>query len=60
MRERNGEHKPATKVVVPHAEYQSADERRAMGKTLREATSRAAHGGWKAPKDRRDPIEILQ
>ncbi len=59
MRERNGEHKPATKVVVPHAEYQSADERRAMGKTLREATSRAAHGGWKAPKDRRDPIEIL-
>src|SRR5208283_3606886 len=39
--------------------YVSADERRAEGKALRDATPRAAHGGWKPPKDRRDPIELL-
>ena len=27
---------------------------------LRDATPRAAHGGWKPPKDRRDPIELLR
>ena len=26
---------------------------------MRDATPRAAHGGWKPPKDRRDPIELL-
>ena len=30
------------------------------GKALRDATPRAAHGGWKPPKDRRDPIELLR
>ena len=40
--------------------YLSADERRAAGKALRDATPRAAHGGWKPPKDRRDPIALLQ
>ncbi len=40
-------------------EYHSADERRAAGKALRDGVSRSAHGGWKAPKDRRDPIDIL-
>src|SRR5271165_616992 len=39
--------------------YISADERRAAGKALRDATPRAAHGGWKPPEDRRDPIELL-
>src|SRR5271157_2558728 len=39
--------------------YISADERRAAGKALRDAAPRAAHGGWKPPKDRRDPIELL-
>src|SRR5271165_5654408 len=39
--------------------YVSADQRRAAGKALRDATPRAAHGGWKPPEDRRDPIELL-
>ena len=26
---------------------------------MRDATPRAAHGGWKPPKDRRDPIDLL-
>jgi len=39
--------------------YLSADERRAEGKALRDAVPRASHGGWKPPKDRHDPIELL-
>ena len=46
--------------VVPFdGQYLSADERRAEGKALRDAVPRASHGGWKLPKDRRDPIELL-
>ena len=45
-------------VGSPHG-YISPDERRAAGKALRDATPRAAHGGWKAHKDRRDTIELL-
>jgi uncharacterized protein (DUF2252 family) len=35
------------------------EERRAKGKALRDAVPREAHGTWKAPKDRRDPIDLL-
>jgi len=34
-------------------------ERRAHGKTLREAVPREMHAGWKPPSDRRDALEIL-
>ena len=37
-----------------------ADERRAAGKALRDEVSRSAHAHWKAPKDRRDIVEILE
>ena len=37
----------------------SPQERRAQGSALREAVPREAHGGWKAPRKRRDPIEVL-
>ncbi len=37
----------------------SPQERRAQGSTLRDAVSREAQGGWKPPKKRRDPIEVL-
>jgi len=37
----------------------AASERRAQGKTLREAVPRTSHAGWKAPEDRRDPIDLL-
>jgi uncharacterized protein (DUF2252 family) len=42
------------------APAQAPEERRAQGKALREAVPREAHGGWKAPKDRRDPIDLLK
>jgi uncharacterized protein (DUF2252 family) len=44
-----------------HAEdqYRTASERRAEGKVLREDVPREAHGGWKPPKDRRNPVELL-
>ena len=46
-------------IIRLHGEYLSADERRTTGKALRESVPRASHGGWDAPKDRRDPIDIL-
>ena len=56
MRKTNAKHDPARDTP---GLYISADERRAAGKALRDATPRAAHGGWRPPKDRRDPIELL-
>ena len=40
-------------------QYRSVDERRAEGKTLREAAPREEQGQWKQRKDRRDPIDLL-
>ena len=40
-------------------QYVPADERRVQGKALREAVPREAHGRWKAPKDRRDIVDLL-
>ena len=37
----------------------SPDQRRAKGKALRERAPREKHGGWKAPKNRQDPVDIL-
>ena len=39
--------------------YTSVEERRAKGKALRDKVPRASHAGWRAPKGRRDPIELL-
>ena len=38
---------------------QSPDERRAKGKALRDKVPREKQGGWNAPKNRRDPIDLL-
>lgn len=35
------------------------DERREQGKALRDGVPREAHGHWRAPRDRRDVIDIL-
>ncbi|HKN02020.1 MAG TPA: DUF2252 family protein [Candidatus Binataceae bacterium] len=45
-----------------HAEdqYRTASERRAEGKALRENVPRETHAGWKPPKDRRDPVDLLR
>ncbi|WP_232823496.1 DUF2252 domain-containing protein [Dyella sp. C9] len=37
----------------------SPELRQAMAKGIREQCSRKSLGGWKAPKDRRDPVDIL-
>jgi uncharacterized protein (DUF2252 family) len=37
----------------------SPDERRQAGVALRRDVPRSAHGGWAAPSDRVDPVEIL-
>ncbi len=53
--------KPTAISSRSHAEdqYRTASERRAEGKALRENVPREAHAGWKPPKDRRDPVELL-
>ncbi|RLJ65223.1 DUF2252 domain-containing protein [Sulfurisoma sediminicola] len=53
---------PQKKNNVPRpreAKVLSADERRAQGKALRDAVPRETQGGWKPPRKRRDPVEIL-
>src|SRR5262245_22547675 len=45
--------------LPPQTHTLSVKERVAHGRTLRERLARKHHGGWKAPADRRDPIEIL-
>ena len=39
--------------------YLQADERRANGKALRDIVPRDSRGLWRAPKDRRSPIDVL-
>ncbi|HTR62315.1 MAG TPA: DUF2252 domain-containing protein [Candidatus Binataceae bacterium] len=47
-------------AMAPRNEtYLSPDERRAQGKALRDKVPREDQGGWKAAKNRRDPIELL-
>jgi uncharacterized protein (DUF2252 family) len=45
----------ATQSAPP---YLSTAERRAKGRALRDAVPRRAQAGWKAPKGRRDPVDI--
>src|SRR6516225_9442783 len=35
-------------------------ERMAEGRKRRRHVPRSSHGGWKVPRDRRDPIDILE
>ena len=45
--------RPAKRRIVLQA------ERRAEGKRLRDAVPRAEHSGWKPPKERPDPVEVV-
>src|ERR1700735_5445464 len=60
MRKANAKKEPSRDASVAPAAYISADERRAAGKALRDPTPRAAHGGWRSPEGRRDPVELLR
>ena len=55
---RSDKSKPAP-GAHPVEDSASADERRAQGKALREVAPRVSQAGWKPPKSRRDPIELL-
>ncbi len=41
------------------APYRSQAERRGEGKALRDTVPRAEHSGWKPPKDRPDPVDMV-
>jgi len=50
----------STSLLSPtEDQYRTASERRAEGKALREGVPREEHGGWKPPKSRRHPVELL-
>ena len=46
----------AASSAVP---YRSPAERRAAGKRLRDTVPRAEQSGWKPPRERRDPVELV-
>jgi len=39
--------------------YETVEQRRAKGAALRDTVPRQSHSGWKPPKNRRDPVELL-
>ncbi|HEY5261667.1 MAG TPA: DUF2252 domain-containing protein [Solirubrobacteraceae bacterium] len=41
-------------------EPESVGEREAKGKAARQRTPRSSHGSWQAPKDREDPVTVLE
>ena len=45
--------------VPSEAPYRSQADRRAEGKALRDAVPRADHSGWRPPKERPDPVELV-
>ena len=45
--------------VPPQTHIKRLDERKAIGKALREKTPRPAQAEWKPPADRPDPVEML-
>ncbi len=51
---------PATDVSKPAPQTLSADELLAAGKSLRRKVLRQAHGAWKRPVGRADPLTILR
>ena len=40
--------------------HQSVEERKAYGKSLREATPRSSHGAWAPAQDRPDPVDLIE
>ena len=49
----------ASGALPPQTHTRPISERLRLGRALRERTRRRHHAGWKVPRDRRDPIEIL-
>lgn len=52
--------KPAASAQPVGDTQASADERRAKGKALRGVAPRVSHAGWKPPKGRCDPVDLLK
>jgi hypothetical protein len=58
----NQEDEPQSGKIVPQLNTRlkgSFKERYAAGKALRQQVPRKEHGGWKAPKNRPDPVDLL-
>lgn len=49
----------AESAVIPRESMSTHAQLYAKGKALRDICPRAAHAEWKAPKDRRDPVDMV-
>jgi len=49
----------AKEAFIPQFSRMSRKERYQRGKSLREKSPRTAHGDWKAPANRPDPVELI-
>jgi uncharacterized protein (DUF2252 family) len=59
VEERKAKGKSRRGKLLDEVPYRSPVERRAEGRTLRDAVPPADHSGWKPPKERRDPVEVV-
>jgi uncharacterized protein (DUF2252 family) len=54
-------HHPAPEVVTrPAVDHLEAGDRVALGKAARSAVPRSSQGAWEAPKNRQDPVALLE
>jgi uncharacterized protein (DUF2252 family) len=59
MKKQSSVAKPARTSAPEQTHLKAPAERRAMGKALRQQTLRAAHGEWRPPENRADPVDLL-
>jgi uncharacterized protein (DUF2252 family) len=51
---------PSPVPAPPPPDHASVEERRARGRALRRTVPRRAHAQWRAPADRRSPVDVLE
>ncbi len=57
---KQSEPQPSTETSPAFQSHPSPAELREMGKSLREKCPRTAHAVWEAPRDRPDPVQLLE
>ena len=52
--------RPPPAAALPPPPQLSVEQRRRRGRTLRETLPRRTHAAWRAPADRRSPVDVLE
>jgi uncharacterized protein (DUF2252 family) len=56
----NGTQIDTAALAVPAPKHLSVGERRDLGRAARKALPREAHAAWRAPEQRRSPVDVLE